>query len=374
MGIFSSKKSKIKAAVPQLRKSLRQDRLLLLAATIGVIRKHWHVLEDKFEQHTDEDDYGNLSLQSGLKQEFIYFSEKVVLPELEQRIENGETVNKDAAFILSDTIRLVDNIPDDITLQDSDEAIAHKLQAVIDSDSLLEDENLYTLASDPGAMSYYVDQINALFMNTESITLHFQDRLRASQPVVVAPFVALIFKLFSIMHNNKSSIAPKERPVTKDFIGNDPYKYEEYIKGLLRNAGFTAKRTKSSGDFGVDVVASKNGKTFAIQCKLYNRPVGTKAIQEIVSGRLFYKADFGVVVSDNSFTDAAKVLARRSGVVLAHHNRLVLKLKNLAPDDISSDELTTEQVNREPVPDKQWTQEDADELIAVVLPTITNDK
>ena len=374
MGIFSSKKSKIKAVVPQMRESLRQDRLLLLAAIVGVIKKHWHVLEDKFEQYTDEDDYGNLSLQSGLKQEFIYFGDKVVLPELEQRIDNSETVNKDVTFILSDTIRLVDDMPDNITLQDTDEDIARKLQVVIDNDSLLEDENLYTLSADAGAMSYYVDQINTLYMATESITLRFQDQLRTSQPVAVTPFVALIFKLFSIMHNNKSSITPKEYPVTKNFIGNDPYKYEEFIKNLLRSAGFTAKRTKSSGDFGVDVVASKNGKTFAIQCKLYNRPVGTKAIQEIVSGRLFYKADFGVVVSDNSFTDAAKVLARRSGVVLTHHNRLILKLKNLAPDDVELSELTTDQVKREPVTTRQWTQEDADELITVILPTITNDK
>lgn len=374
MGIFSSKKSKIKAVVPQMRESLRQDRLLLLATIVGVIKKHWHVLEDKFEQYTDEDDYGNLSLQSGLKQEFIYFGKKVVLPELEQRIDNSETVNKDVTFILSDTIRLVDDMPDNITLQDANEDIARKLQVVIDNDSLLEDENLYTLSADAGAMSYYVDQINTLYMATESITLRFQDQLRVSQPVAVTPFVALIFKLFSIMHNNKSSITPKEHPVTKTFIGNDPYKYEEFIKSLLRSAGFTAKRTKSSGDFGVDVVASKNGKTFAIQCKLYNRPVGTKAIQEIVSGRLFYKADFGVVVSDNSFTNAAKVLARRSGVVLTHHNRLILKLKNLAPDDVELSELTTDQVKREPATTRQWTQEDADELITVILPTITNDK
>lgn len=81
----------------------------------------------------------------------------------------------------------------------------------------------------------------------------------------------------------------------------------------------------------MDIVASKGGKTFAIQVKLYNRPVGTKAIQEIVSGRIFYKTDFAIVVSDNSFTDAAKILARRSDVLLAHHKNLLHKLEILFP-------------------------------------------
>ena len=150
--------------------------------------------------------------------------------------------------------------------------------------------------------------------------------------MTVTPFVGLVFVLFSAMHNNKTHT--KDRlSINKAFIGNDPYKYEEYIKTLLRNEGFSAKRTRGSGDYGVDVIASKNGRTFAIQCKLYNHTVGTKAVQEIVSGRIFYRTDFAIVVSDNSFTPAAKSLARKSDVILTHHKNLLHKLESLTADE-----------------------------------------
>lgn len=375
MGIFSNKKSKIKAAIPSIRESLRLDRMLLLAAIAGAIKKHWHVLDDKFEQCLDEDDYGNLYLQSSIKEDFIYFSHKVILPALQQLVDDGKTTNKDVAFILSDTIKLVDVMPSDITLQDTDDGIAHKLQLTIDGSSLLEDENLYKLSTDSGMMSYYVNQVRAVYIDDESITLDFGDQLRASQPIMVSPLVALIFKMFSIMYNNKPvHLRHGSAVAIENFTGNDPYKYEEYIKQLLKKAGFNAKRTKGSGDFGVDVLASKEGVSFAIQAKLYNHTVGAKAVQEVVSGRLFYKTNFGVVVSDNKFTDAAKTLARRSNIVLAHHKGLITKLNGLV--HLSNGRVAGPMANNDvpSTPKNQWDADDTDELISVVLPTITNNK
>lgn len=369
---------KVRAAVPQIHKSLHQDRVLLISVVVSVIKKHWDVLEDKAEQYTDEDDYGNLSVHTGFKQEFIYFSEKVVLPALEEHIDNDETKNKNVTLILADTIRALTNMPIDISYNDDNRVIANKLLSAIDN-SLMDDDLLYALRNDSVAMDSYLNEATIIFMKNPSIELSFGEKLKTSQPIWVTPFVALVLQIFFVMHNNKNNSTAKDHRDAKTFSGNDPYGYEEFIKTLLRDNGFSAKRTRGSGDYGVDVLASKNNKTFAIQCKLYNHTVGFKAVQEIVGGRIYYKTDFAVVVSDNSFTDAAKNMARRSDVILTHHKNLLHKLESLIPEedethkDGETTELVDNQTSQEIVVKKQWTQQDADELITVILPTI-NDK
>lgn len=347
--------SKLDAVVPQIRTSLRKDRLFLMTIMVGVIRQHWNILEDKFEQYVDEDDYGNVFVDKGLKQEFVYFSEKVVLPELLNRINNGKTNNKDLAFILQDATSILQHINPvyfGIKFEDSDQVIARKL-LLATGESTMSDELLYNMRANQAVMDSYLSQTQAIFMRSPSITLNFSEKLKTSESITVSPFVGLVFTLFSAMHNTKKDTHdPKKYPLSSIFTGNDPYKYEEFVKELLRTEGFRAKRTRGSGDYGVDVIASKNGKTYAIQCKLYNHTVGTKAVQEIVSGRIFYGTDFAIVVSDNSFTDAAKTLARKSDVILTHHKNLLHKIQSLDAN------------NNEP--------HDTDELLTVILPTIRN--
>lgn len=48
---------------------------------------------------------------------------------------------------------------------------------------------------------------------------------------------------------------------------------------LLKELGFIAKVTKESGDQGVDIIAERNSKIYAIQTKRYSSPEGNKAIQ-----------------------------------------------------------------------------------------------
>ena len=76
------------------------------------------------------------------------------------------------------------------------------------------------------------------------------------------------------------------------------------------------KLTKASGDFGVDILAEKDGVTYAIQCKRYADPVGVKAVQEAFAGREYYDRMVGAVLTNQYFTPAARKLADKIGVVL----------------------------------------------------------
>ena len=93
--------------------------------------------------------------------------------------------------------------------------------------------------------------------------------------------------------------------------------FEYYCAELLRNRGFIeVEVTKSSGDYGLDILAEKEGVTYAIQCKRYNGPVGVKAVQEAYAGRDFYDRMVGCVLTNQYFTQPAVDAAQKLKILL----------------------------------------------------------
>ncbi|MDE5793037.1 MAG: restriction endonuclease, partial [Oscillospiraceae bacterium] len=67
------------------------------------------------------------------------------------------------------------------------------------------------------------------------------------------------------------------------------FQFEKIVSKILEFNGFTnVENTKASGDNGIDILAKKDGTSYAIQCKCYSKPVGNKAIQEAYTGKEFY--------------------------------------------------------------------------------------
>ena len=93
--------------------------------------------------------------------------------------------------------------------------------------------------------------------------------------------------------------------------------FEYYCAELLRNRGFIeVEVTKRSGDYGIDILAEKEGVTYAIQCKRYNGPVGVKAVQEAYAGRDFYDRMVGCVLTNQYFTQPAVDAAQKLKILL----------------------------------------------------------
>lgn len=124
--------------------------------------------------------------------------------------------------------------------------------------------------------------------------------------IIVAIFVAVFFHWL----RNRSD---KELPMD-EMEGHD---FEYYCADLLRDNGFLeVEVTKGSGDFGADILAEKDGITYAVQCKCYDKPIGVKAVQEIYAGRDFYDRMVGVVMTNQYFTQPAVELAKKLNIVL----------------------------------------------------------
>jgi hypothetical protein len=114
----------------------------------------------------------------------------------------------------------------------------------------------------------------------------------------------------------------------------DGLEFEKAVALIYRGRGFKVEITKASGDFGVDILATKGQDTLAIQAKRYTGSVGVSSIQEVVSGAFFYKASKAIVITNSYFTPQAKVLADRLNVELINRNGLALMWAKVHPEDI----------------------------------------
>ena len=107
----------------------------------------------------------------------------------------------------------------------------------------------------------------------------------------------------------------RQRPLPMDELEGHDFEY--YCADLLREHGFLdVEVTKGSGDFGADILAEKDGVSYAVQCKCYDKPIGVKAVQEAYAGRDYYDCMVGVVMTNQYFTAPAVELARKLKIML----------------------------------------------------------
>lgn len=130
----------------------------------------------------------------------------------------------------------------------------------------------------------------------------------------------IIFALLISIESFTSSSQATNKKV-KNYTS--PIDYERYVAEILRSElNWNTKTTKGSGDQGADIIATKNGISLVIQCKLYNSTVGNKAIQEAHAAKAFYSSNYAAVITNSSFSLSAKQLAASVGVHILHHSQL----------------------------------------------------
>ena len=123
-------------------------------------------------------------------------------------------------------------------------------------------------------------------------------------------FLALLVLLLCRAIRNR-----KRYPDEMDLMEGREFEY--FCADLLRRKGFIeVEVTRGSGDYGIDILAEKDGVTYAIQCKCYTTPIGVKAIQEAYAGRDYYDRMVGVVMTNQYFTAPAVEAAKKLKILL----------------------------------------------------------
>ncbi len=118
---------------------------------------------------------------------------------------------------------------------------------------------------------------------------------------------AVVFVIRNIRRNRRIGMMD-------EMEGHD---FEYYCADLLEKQGFVeVEVTRGSGDFGVDILAEKEGVTYAVQCKRYNGPVGVDAVLRTYAGKDYYGCMVGAVMTNQYFTAPAVDAAKKLHILL----------------------------------------------------------
>ncbi len=96
--------------------------------------------------------------------------------------------------------------------------------------------------------------------------------------------------------------------------------FEELLLEIFKTLGYSASLTKTTGDFGADLIIEKKGKRYAVQAKCYTKTVGAHAVQEVIGAKQHYRASDAIVVTNNYFSNEARQIAAENDIVLLDRN------------------------------------------------------
>lgn len=106
----------------------------------------------------------------------------------------------------------------------------------------------------------------------------------------------------------------KKRSTDDEMSGTE---FEDYCAEILAKRGYEIEQmTAVTGDYGADIIISRDNVRIAVQCKRYSRPVGVKAVQEAAAARDYYKCRKAAVITNSTFTKQAQTLALETDVML----------------------------------------------------------
>jgi restriction system protein len=108
------------------------------------------------------------------------------------------------------------------------------------------------------------------------------------------------------------------------------WQFERYLAELLRKRGHKDVRLTERYDYGVDIIAKKNGVTWGIQAKRYNKPVRAAAVRQVYTALIRYKCDRAMVISNSMYSRPAWELAKDTKTVLIGRDRLAMWVYELS--------------------------------------------
>lgn len=120
--------------------------------------------------------------------------------------------------------------------------------------------------------------------------------------------------------NTSSSGSPNiPSDVWSTIENSDPYEFERIIEKLFQALGYRVKRTKKSGDAGLDVLAYQDSLYLGIQAKRYapGNKISSPEVQSAIGAAVQEGCNVVVLVTTSEFTEPAKTAAletRQKGI------------------------------------------------------------
>lgn len=126
----------------------------------------------------------------------------------------------------------------------------------------------------------------------------------------------LVAKLYRLAH----------RIITDHRLSNvdtmDGLVFEKYVAKLLKQKGYSNVILTEQYDYGVDIIATKDGICWGIQVKRYSGLVKAEAVRQVVTGLRVYGCDRAMVITNSFFSRVAVQLADSNDCVLVDRSGL----------------------------------------------------
>lgn len=93
--------------------------------------------------------------------------------------------------------------------------------------------------------------------------------------------------------------------------------YEHIVAQYFENKGYETEVTQSSGDYGIDVFASKENSKIAIQAKMYgssSRPINRQMIMELHGAKDYFDCTDAVIATNGRVLDTAREVAEKLNI------------------------------------------------------------
>lgn len=103
--------------------------------------------------------------------------------------------------------------------------------------------------------------------------------------------------------------------------------FETLTAEVFDSQGYKVQETINGADGGVDVIAKRKGKVYLIQCKHWTSRVGVAVVREMAGIVATSKAQAGIIVATNGFSQEAQRFAEQSQVELIDGAELIELLR-----------------------------------------------
>jgi restriction system protein len=160
----------------------------------------------------------------------------------------------------------------------------------------------------------------AVYSLYDTLYLRFDSYLYsliAYSSILVSSTIALFLAIKFIIHHS-----PARQDITQIDKMNG-IEFEQFVGHLLKRRGYNYISYTERYDLGIDILAQKDKQVWGIQVKRSKNPISTHAVRQVVTALKYYDCDQGMVISNSSFTKAARKLAKSNDCVMIERKNLL---------------------------------------------------
>lgn len=132
---------------------------------------------------------------------------------------------------------------------------------------------------------------------------------------IVILFLVCVRRIYKVFGEIQAWLNPTQ-PDLAEIDVMSGLEFELYVAELLKQQGYQHVRLTEKYDYGIDIIAVRDGFTWGIQVKRSSGLVKANAVRQVVTALRMYGCDRAMVITNGEFSRIARDLAASNDCVL----------------------------------------------------------